>query len=836
MYGGFPLLNIILISVTILLFLIVVIYGIAFFWQYRSSRQLKEMSGSLRQLQGTIKQKFGAIKEYNIDDEPYASIIKGLLENLESSEANTRALLIHYGEIQTDLHSHVNLTWAAIPRLPLDMYHIQTRVKTLRFDQDSVINSINKFDVQYGELKRLGWKIASIARKLLENIQTGSHNLLDLKDKGIQGDTLDRSIIETKQLEERLYKNIPVMMLTDSEGEILAKVDKNTIITVHTLISEIDSDIHTLLKQSQEWEVVWDKLDGTLGSLIADFRSLTGQFEELETSKVYPLAWDKSRESLFELRQQIERLGTIQKARTLEQLEGDLRIASKLNIQLLELSRQCQEIVQEHAELLALLTSQDIQEGVGWSREANKLAQQIQSYAPENWDNNLAVHQIREEIRTLISYHKNPSWQSPATLIKETELPEVLKDVQDLSKLHLDLRPRVAAISARLGEIQNLERQTKDTLGRSKAMLNQGISLAGSNPVLSEAISELEHFRSSIDPLLDELNTPNYGLLEKKAQKAIALINRVEQATNRWLIKLNVDLRNKQDILHIKVSKLQEIGTLEDPAILEGQRLVETIPVKRTDEVENTKGALSIAKSIKDKLTRSGESPVDTLPISEAIKEIKLRNEDWQNYVIIIKAIEDIEGPVIEMSTKLEQTRANTQQLLSRASEVMPETRSWPPVNQGLGGERGQFAALERKYLTLKKEPMKAIQIVTRVSALSDEYQQLASKVRQVIENAEKDQSRILEQETRLEEIKGLWKELRNANPGNSFMKDDIQILLQSTDQQMEAIRDKYKRGGLPYNQTLQNIRALYQNLSSAVVTYDNETTIDINGEIANRD
>jgi len=367
-------------------------------------------------------------------------------------------------------------------------------------------------------------------------------------------------------------------------------------------------------------------------------------------------------------------------------------------------------------------------------------------------------------------------------------------------------------------------------------LLNQGISLAGSNPVLSEAISEFDQFRSAIDPLLEELNTPNYGVLEKKTQKAIALINRVEQVTNRWLIKLNADLRTKQDILHTIVSKLQEIGTLEDPAILEGQRFVEAIPVKRTVEVETTKGALSIAKSIKDKLTRSGESPSEALPMSEAIKEIKLSNEDWQHYVIIIKALEDIEGPVLEMSEKLEQSRANTQQLLSRASEVMPEARSWPPVNQSLGGERGQFVALERKYLNVKKEPLKAIQIVTRLSSLSDEYQQLASKVRQVIENAEKDQSRILEQDTHLEEVKGLWKELRNANPGNTFMKDDIQILLQSADQQMDAIKDKYKRGGLPYNQTLQNIRALYQNLSSAVVTYDNETTIDINGEIANRE
>ena len=830
------MLNIILISVTILLFIIVAIFGITFFWQNRSSQQLKKISGSLRLLQSVIKQKFDSIKEYNIDDEPYASIIKGLLENLETNESNTRELLIHYGEIQTDLRSRSNLTWTAIPRLPLDMYRIHTRVKKIQSDYDNVLNSISKFDRQYGELKRLGWKIASIARKSLENIQTGLHNLLDLKDKGIQGDTIDRSIVEAKQIEERLYKDIPVMMLTDTEEEILTKADKNIIITVHSLITDIDSDVHKLLKQSQEWEAIWGKLDGTLGSLIADFRHLTGQFEELETSKVYPLAWDKSRESLFELRQQVERLGTIQKARSLEQLEGDLRIASKLNIQLLELSRQCQEVEQQHAELLALLSSQDIQEGTGWGRDANKLAQQIQSYAPENWDNKLVVHQLREDLRTLISFHKNPSWQSPATLIKETELPEILKEVQELSKLHLDLRPRVAAISARLGEIQNLERQTKDNLGRCKALLNQGISLAGSNPIMSEAISELEQIRSTIDPLLDELNNPNYGILDKKAQKAIALINRAEQSTNHWLMLLNVDLHTKQEILRTKVTKLQEIGTLEDPAILEGQRIVETIPVKRTAEAETTKGALSIAKSIKDKLTRSGEGPVETLPMSEGIKEIKLSSEDWQRYVIIIKTIEDLEGPVLEMSAKLEQSRANSQQLLNRASEVMPEMRSWPPVNQSLGGERGQFAALERKYLNLKKEPLKAIQIVTRISSISDEYQQLANKARLVIENAEKDQSRILEQETRLEEVKGLWKELRNANPGNAFLKDDIQILLQSADQQMEAIKEKYKLGGLTYNQTLQNIRALYQNLSSAVVTYDNETIIDINGEIANRE
>ena len=829
----------ILLALLIIFILIAGWYIVAFLLQRKSQVDVKTIFSKIRSWQTELAKRRDNLQNYSAnEEEPYGSLAQGLKESYTRLEDQLKEYSAEYGQTQTILRNQSSTNWMNLLRLPVDSIGMRKRISQLNKRNEGFNQSILGFDQHVEKIEQVGWNISLQTRERLEKVQSAIHILNSLKVNYIHGETLEGYLREAKQWEQQIHDTVPVVMLSDTQEAIHKQVSRETIISVFRLLCEIHPLIERNFSQSQDWEQQRSQLELILTKLSDKFRSISTVIEDLEASKEYAIVWDRSRETLFDIRQRLELLGTIQKKRTLEQLENDAKAAQKLEMSLLELDTQCQEVHQQQAELVVLAKNTEIVEGAKWGREAQKLAYKVQAYDPRNWSTDLKLKQISDEIKLLLSYYKNPVWQNANESVKETEIDEILHELQELSRMHLDLRPRVASILARYTEIETLERQAKDNLSRAKALLNQTLSLAGANPVLAGSLPELEKFRNEFDPISNELANNSEGLVEDKSHHVDVLLEQIETSTNRWLQKVKQDLTDKQVELSKKVKKLSEISNLEDPSYVEAARLLDNLPILPKDkerEKDESSRPFTLVKTIREKLADIDRNE-EFYPLHEAVGFMKQHNEDWQKCVIALKSLSDIEGPVLEMSTKLEQSRASAKQLLARAGELIPEVRSWPPVNQMLGGERAQMAALDRKNEVLKTESIKAIQIVTRYGNLADEYQALQNKVRQVVDAAEKDQNRIREQETRLEEVKNLWKELRNANPGNARLKEDIQILIQNVDQQMEDIKEKYRLGGLPYNQALQQIRVLYQNLSNTVVYFDDENTVDINGEISRRD
>jgi hypothetical protein len=358
-----------------------------------------------------------------------------------------------------------------------------------------------------------------------------------------------------------------------------------------------------------------------------------------------------------------------------------------------------------------------------------------------------------------------------------------------------------------------------------------------------------------LEPLITDLEQPTEGLLDRKIQKTDLFLRKADQAANKWLELLLGDLTTRKLALAEKIDRLKGIALLEDPAFIEAARLsegsarpvlphqsngVSSFPLSNAaPQVQQTFARItrSILPNRETETDRSRVQPAETIshremyPLADAIAEIKLRNEEWQRCVASLHAVEDLEGPVLERYEKASNARDSARQVLSRASELMPEGRGWPPTAQILGGERKSLQDLETRWDATKQEPVKALQLVNNLGALGEEYTALGARVRQIVERAQQDQTRILDLEDRFEESRRLWMDQWETCAGNLVAQDEIKVLLEQADQDYSSIRERYLRSAIPYNQVLQNLRILCQRLDDAQITLDTEWMIDINGD-----
>lgn len=829
-------------TIIFLLSLLLVVYIVVIYWQKQAQEELRRLLADLRQLKADTARIRLLIEPYSESDpEPFGSLVGAIFKLLNQADLRLKELLADYGEIQSASHHLLTPTIQRLPHVPMDAYRLQSQINILLQKTSEMDQTAKSMENQAQDLEKQGWKVAGHARQLIEDNQAIQRLLAGLRAANIQDPQLYSATERAKSWEDRLRTQVPVYFISGDEITVQHQADKHTIGKVFSVVTEARPVTDQLLRQARGWEEHRLFLERSLAELVEGFRLLSDEIESLEAAQTHPIHWDQSRGPLSGLRQQIERLGSAKKVRTLEQLESDLSNVDVLSIRLKELSEHSRKIAEQHKALLTLLAAPDIAQGVEWGRSTQKLASQVKTYHPENFPSDHHVETLPDELQSLNAIHQNLTFESPVDPIQESDLPDILDQASELTRLHQSLRPRVSGIQTRLSEIQASERRTREALSKARALLNQAIPIASASPVLNgQPIQELESLRREIDPVYRELEQPATGAIDRKSQRADTLLRKADQIANRCLETLNADLEAKKVQLAQKAKSLLEIALLDDTAVVEAQRLLGEEPVLEVasnghKEVGRS-GTLSTPAAFLKGLVVVGTKEKEQISsrivaLAEAVPQLKQKNEEWQRCVAAIRALEDMEGPVLSSFQKAEQSRSSARQLLSRAAELLPEAHSWPPTSQALGGERGQLTSIERRWDILRQEPTRAINLVSKLGAFSEEYQGLANRVRGVVEKAEAEQNKIIDLEARFEESKSLWISLRDANSENAVTRAEITMLITEADQELESIRQKYKRGGMSYNSVLQSMRVLCQNLDNATVSWDDETVIDINGE-----
>jgi hypothetical protein len=818
----------------VILAIALILYLLVLYWEKKTNRNLNTARSQQRHLHSQMIKIRENMGSYSPDDpEPFGSMSANIIKRLSEIDDSLRLLYDRYLHLKESIR---DLNWRdfrSILNLPFTWFNLQKGSTSLLTEQQFVKEKLDETALLLSKMESQGLDVAKLTRQIYEEDQSALKVLTRLKSADIQDLKLDNTYQAARDWENKLTAEVPVYFMAVDETTIREKADKNTISKIYEIIDEARPEINAIVKDSHDWERQYEALDKALISLAESYRSLNAKISELETMEIYPIDWDQSRSKLSKWRQQIEALGTIKKRRSLENLSKDLEEANYLSPQLQEVIEHCLQIEEKRKEVEKLLTNPDIQNGEEWLRKIQKFSDEVERYDPDNWAKSEGAGRLKEDLQSLHEKQVRLQIKHNQTPLQESDIEFLLEDLRQLTSLHQVLRPRVASIQTRYKDILETERNSKDLVGRTRSLLNQSASLIGSNTYLSGfAASEVEQMQEEMEELADDLEQPEAGTVDKKAQRANALFRKVEQAVNRWLDKLEEGLDIKKKVLTEKLDLMTVIAPLDEPAIVEAERLLARDPLPSGGKRSNLLTGLPFSEKISSEVKRRQR---EQLSLADAVAELKHKNDEWQKSISITRAVEDIERPLLDRYQAAEQHAEETREQLQLAMNVISEDRTWPPTTMRLTNEIRQFEELEKRWENMKVEPCRAILLISKVSDLSEAYQELTSRINQILEKAQDEQRKALDYERRLGESMRMWQYQMQSYSNNIAARDEIENLLADAEAEAEEIRQKYLRGSIPFIHVLQSFRLLCQKLEGAQIPLEGDQMIDINGVIQRR-
>jgi hypothetical protein len=591
--------------------------------------------------------------------------------------------------------------------------------------------------------------------------------------------------------------------LSRLEVESLSEVDEQTA-TTQRLVDEMEKN----LQQARQDQAA---LESLLPELQDNLKAVSAQFSNLGTSSIHPLVWDTSSPRLTRLSQQVSALGSLRKPRSPQQVGQDLKSTRQLNIECLELAQYCQQVAQQHAQLLDLLASPEIGQGLGWFAEAEKLLTQVQTYNPENWPAADRVQDLPAELDSLKDGLESLTGAAHNRPITENQLALSLEDVRFLKENQQALRQRVSNVQARLVEIRLVEGHAGEQLGRAQVTLNLMESLGRSNRYLQPmAARETPRLQFSVQALQDELDHGERSTVDKKSRQVKALIQQLEDQANQWLDRLRQDTRGKAAALAASISTLDQVARLDEPALAEARRLVSAAPSYELH----------------------GRGQKSALGLDQLGLELRRQCEYWEKCDAAQKALAEVEKPALEISRQVSRNRQDVQKQMETAQALLRRQDAWLPVNLTLDPERRELEALEKQWQAAQEEQATAIQLVARLGGLSSRYQVLSEKIERATERVTREQADVDAQVQEMEEQQQLWHQLQREHRESPQANQEIRELLDGVEQEARRLKEQSRRGDLTAEQLQQALKKVNRRLRLAQVAIDDQHAVDINGRV----
>ena len=540
-------------------------------------------------------------------------------------------------------------------------------------------------------------------------------------------------------------------------------------------------------------------------------RQTAALMADLGKGTPHPVIWDQSSARLNELRQRANAFGAAGKTLQVEQVDQDLAAAGELNRQVNELARHSQQVAQQHAELLALLSGPELSQGIAWYREASEVAEQVEGYDPDNWLQTDRVTALPGELDAFAEGLRlivTPGQPKP---LHEAEVSQRLDEARQLSQFAVRLRSRLENVQRRLVEVQQAEKLAREQLEGAHNSLNQIGLLVRSNDFLAEiAAQELSRLQSSLRQLNGELEQAQRGAIDKKVKAVSSLLAKAEQAGNTWLEQLEQEIRAQRKVLSDQLTELEKIATVDEPAVAQARSLL----------------------SEGQAFSAGGYGQKHRYRLEEILGELKRRCDYWQSCNASIRAVADVQKPLLEVHQSVNEYREFAKGQLDDLAGWMRSTRGWPPTSISIKEESQELSRLEEQWQAIKRQPSKAITLVAQMGNLLARYQAAAERARQIAERAAQEQKQVEKLETELDELAQLWQTQWNSYRENPHATEDIRKLLAEIAGEREQLKRQYRQGAQNFSQVLQSLQMLHRKARTAQVAIDENHLIDVNGRV----
>jgi chromosome segregation ATPase len=289
----------------------------------------------------------------------------------------------------------------------------------------------------------------------------------------------------------------------------------------------------------------------------------------------------------------------------------------------------------------------------------------------------------------------------------------------------------------------------------------------------------------------------------------------VQAAGNNWLTALGRKIQAQNEILTDQLARLNTAATFDDPILA---------------EAGGRSGPWSTSRA---PAARGPAARSEALPLPRLMAQFKTENDTWQRLAAVSRKVaEEVERPVMEAYLKAESARADAQARLEEANKRVPNTRAWPPSLQTLQAESQEFRETELRWERVRREPARAISLVTAIGELAQRYQSLAERVARAVERFENEQNRVRALENEIATSLQMWQMLTRVHTDDPTAAGGIRQVIDNHTRELEDLKRRYLQGQLTYYQVEQELRGLLRRINNTDVPLDSGEVMDINGVI----
>ncbi len=785
-------------------------------WRVNALGRLVTLRTELRAMQSAGREMQKEAQTFSVEDpEPFGELVDYLIQGLRGFEDTLSDLYRRYAELHMRANALAHTTGADWLKVPLEWFRLDQETMLLKSDLVSGEEELKILVAPAERLHRLGWEMASHSREILEKARRTGEMFLELSHEAlIEDPVLDSAWQDTCEWEETLLAQVPIVYLQDDEPSVLANADKETTAHVYRVIKTAEPAVRLLHEKAESCQAQYAQLAGLIRDVNREYLQVTTAYKQLQEHTYLPIEWEKTRAVMTRLQVQLDAVGAVIRKRSLDQLKADLAALGILHTKIAELGEHVQDVNEQQNKLAVLLDQIVSQQEDDWLGEAILLSEKVSQYAPANFSGDEPAQVVQENLKRFSALWSQVIAVDPNQPVRESALGLLAGQAEQVSTSQIALRQQSELLQLQFDELQDAEQKLRDALLRKRALVGQASALIGSNPFLKRlARNEPEQIAALLEKLLLELDQREQGSVNGKVTKAAPALQRVELLVTHWADSLEKEVAARKESLAEKTEVLESRLKMDEPAITEAVRLLKQAEI------------LQVSKELMQ---------AEDVMLTQ-VERLKSLNQAWQSCVVNLQRIDEFGGTVLDMYSKAEKHRLAAVDRFTRAESIAAEELTWPPCTQRLSNERLQLQTLEQRWNSLQQEPLKAIQVVAKLSDLAERYQAADGQLSRLLETAQQEQGRVREFDKRLEESKKMWQRQAAQNASNRTVQSGVQNLIEEINRDYEALKRRYVRGLIQYAQALQGIRQICRKIDDAAVQVDGQQEMDINGIVQRR-
>jgi hypothetical protein len=696
--------------------------------------------------------------------------------------------------------------WLQIPNL---MSSISALIEKLHRGLFAIRRQLKEYDDLDLQLSNAGWIVVERCRGALESIKNGISLLDEIDNAGFADEQSNSIQKELSHWESTLSTQIPALFFTVDRQRFDNESDRKTVISVNNMLKPVLQETTPIIRKINKWKDALEELDPITTDLSRKNVLLNNLLDRLRDDATLAIEYDENAEKLEKMNDAVRQ--ELSSSRAISNIISDIRRIKSLANQQAILLKYITELDENHEYILNFSRRVFIADLVSWASNATRVLESTKRYNTANWSEGIDVEQLYENIKTLLAQFEHVQRKFEVKKILESEVMSLYDLITQASTSYDATNIAYNNFLRQLQVVTTTERESKEIISNIQAIMNQVRAIVESNPLIKQKSAKtLEKFFLELNKIEKDLNDPEKGSVKKKNTQLITLITRIETALKQWVDILEKDNLDLVSSLTHTVDLLQSMVAISDPIYVEIISLLQ-----RTD------------RQFSD--TYSHPNPA---PLVSITNELKTKSDYWQKLVASTRTLDEMFGPIQKEFNKMEKNRKNLSDLMGRADHVIPEKLSWPPTTKRLSIEREKFNKLEENYQSFKVMRHKAIQMVSAISDLADQYRELHAVISKIVEIAGEEQKRFMDLERRFHQSKSLWNLRISEYKSNRVLVGAVEEMLEASERDYGELQKRYLNGALNYQQAFQMFRVLCRKLDQSSVSAGANQIIDITGQI----